>query len=43
MLNEMLVHAGFELMDEGFRIQWNPDDVQQQNAVEYGKKLGEIK
>ena len=40
VLNEMLVHAGFELMDEGFRVQWNPDDAQQQNAIEYGKKIG---
>jgi flavorubredoxin len=41
VLNEMLTHAGFELIDDGFRVQWNPDDAQQQNAVEYGKKIAQ--
>lgn len=39
VLNELLVGAGFEIMNEGFRNLWNPDEEQQQDAIEFGKKL----
>lgn len=39
VLNELLASAGFEIMNEGFRNLWNPDEEQQQDAIEFGKKL----
>jgi Uncharacterized flavoproteins len=39
VLNELLGNAGFEIIDEGFRNQWNPDKEQQSGAIEYGKKI----
>lgn len=39
VLNELMVNAGFEVIDEGFRNQWNPDDTQQLKAIEYGKNI----
>ncbi len=41
VLNELMQNAGFEVVHEGFRNQWNPDDVQQQAAVEYGKSIAQ--
>jgi flavorubredoxin len=39
VLNELLGIAGFEIIDEGFRNQWNPNIEQQSGAIEYGKKI----
>lgn len=39
ILNELLANAGFEVIDEGFRNLWNPNEEKQQGAVEYGKKI----
>ncbi len=39
VLNELLSGAGLQLLDEGFRNQWNPDDIKQNEAVLYGKKI----
>lgn len=38
-LNELLEKAGFQLLDEGFKNTWNPDEGQQLNAVEFGRKI----
>ncbi len=38
-LKEHLESAGFEVMDEGLRIQWQPDEAQQLEAIEFGKKI----
>jgi anaerobic nitric oxide reductase flavorubredoxin len=38
-LKEHLESAGFEVMDEGLRIQWQPDEQQQLEAIEFGKKI----
>lgn len=38
-LKEHLESAGFEVMDEGLRIQWQPDEAQQSAAIEFGKKI----
>ncbi|GAP12895.1 uncharacterized flavoproteins [Longilinea arvoryzae] len=38
-LTEMLKDAGFEVIDEGFRNKWDPDDERQLDAIEYGKKI----
>ncbi len=39
ILNEALANAGFEVIEEGFRNQWNPDDKRQLEAIEFGKKI----
>jgi len=39
ILNELLQGAGFEVIDEGYRTQWSPDQDKQQEAVEFGKKI----
>jgi len=41
ILNQLLQDAGFELIDEGYRTQWNPDQDKQQEAVEFGKKIAQ--
>ncbi len=39
VINEMMTSAGFELVSDGYRNQWNPDKNAQQEAVDFGKKL----
>ena len=39
VLSQLLGDAGFEVIDEGLRILWNPDEEQKTEAIEYGKKI----
>jgi flavorubredoxin len=39
ILNDLLTNAGFALIGEGFRNQWNPDETQQANAIEFGRMI----
>jgi flavorubredoxin len=39
VLNDKLIHAGFEIISEGLRNQWNPDGVALQSAMEFGKEI----
>lgn len=39
VLKEHLESAGFAVMDEVLRIQWQPDEAQQIEAIEFGKKI----
>lgn len=39
VLTGMLKDAGFEVIDEGLRNKWTPDDPQQLAAIEFGKKV----
>ncbi len=41
VLNELLEKAGFQIINEGFRNQWNPDMSQLESALEFGKKIVE--
>ena len=34
-----MVNAGFEVIDEVFKCQWNPDNNQQLKAIEYVKNI----
>jgi hypothetical protein len=40
-LNKSLANAGFEVIGEGFRnnYNWNPDEKRQPEAIEFGKKI----
>lgn len=39
VLNEAMAAAGFQIVGEGFRNQWNPDVKMQSEAVEFGMKI----
>ncbi len=41
IMNEHLRNAGFDVVDDGIRVLWNPDDESRQQCVKYGKKLAE--
>ena len=42
MITEGLEKAGFEVVDEGFKAMWNPDDEAKTGAVDFGKKLAKL-
>lgn len=39
VMNEMMESAGFEIVSEGYRNQWNPDAAAQQSVAEFGKTI----
>jgi anaerobic nitric oxide reductase flavorubredoxin len=39
MISEGLRSAGFEVVDDGLRALWNPDEESRSQCVEYGRKL----
>ncbi|MBN2510594.1 MAG: anaerobic nitric oxide reductase flavorubredoxin [Spirochaetales bacterium] len=39
VLNGLLSEAGFEIIGEGFRNQWNPDESARARAFEFGKQI----
>ena len=39
MIAESLATAGFDVIDEGLKAMWNPDDASIENCVEYGRRL----
>jgi flavorubredoxin len=39
MIAENLTTAGFDVVDEGLKVMWNPDDAGIESCVEYGKGL----
>jgi anaerobic nitric oxide reductase flavorubredoxin len=42
LITEELHKAGFEVIDNGIKALWNPDQSSIEQCVEYGKKLGEM-
>jgi flavorubredoxin len=41
-INEMLNNAGFEVVSEGFRNQWNPGDDAQTAATAFGREIAKF-
>ncbi len=41
VISEILTTAGFNLVDEGLKVTWNPDDAGIDNCIDYGKGLAE--
>jgi flavorubredoxin len=39
MISEKLTSAGFEIVDDGLKILWNPDNESKTKCFEYGKKF----
>jgi anaerobic nitric oxide reductase flavorubredoxin len=37
IISDNLTSAGFELVDDGVRVMWNPDDENINKCIEYGK------
>ncbi|MBN2545983.1 MAG: anaerobic nitric oxide reductase flavorubredoxin [Spirochaetes bacterium] len=42
ILNKNITDSGFELINEGIKCQWNPDDESINNCVNFGKVIGNI-
>jgi anaerobic nitric oxide reductase flavorubredoxin len=42
IIDESLKDAGFELINDGLKINWNPDENGIQNCIEYGKNIAAI-
>ncbi len=42
VINELMENAGFEVVSESFRNQWNPDDGAQKAAVDFGKTIAKL-
>jgi flavorubredoxin len=41
VLSGKLEQGGFELLNEGLRVQWNPDTQAKENCFNFGKSVGE--
>ena len=41
MITGNLTTAGFDVLDEGLKVMWNPDEAGIESCVEYGKKIAE--
>lgn len=39
VINELMKGAGFEVISDGFRNLWNPDDDAQKTAIDFGKTI----
>ena len=42
VINELMANAGFEVLNEGYRNQWNPDTDAQKAALDFGKTIAKI-
>ncbi|AEE90540.1 anaerobic nitric oxide reductase flavorubredoxin [Tepidanaerobacter acetatoxydans] len=42
IITEELERAGFEIIDQGIKTLWNPDEDSKQKCEEFGKRIGEI-
>ena len=38
-MDESMEEAGFEIIGEGYRNQWNPDEESKKQAIEFGKQI----
>jgi len=39
MMNENLKNAGFDVVDNGLKVLWNPDDESRKICIDYGKQI----
>ncbi|MBK5254181.1 MAG: anaerobic nitric oxide reductase flavorubredoxin [Peptostreptococcaceae bacterium] len=42
VLNDLMKDAGFEVIDEGLRNQWNPEEKSIEEAIKFGEKIAKI-
>ena len=38
LITDLLHHAGFDVVDDGIKVLWNPDEEARRECVEFGKK-----
>lgn len=43
VINELMENAGFQIIDEGYKNLWNPDQDAKSAAIEFGKRISNIK
>ena len=41
VINEKLLEAGFELMNDGLKVLWNPDETALEECRTFGRRIGE--
>ncbi len=41
LISTELEHSGFELLNEGLKVTWNPDNDALTSCQEYGKAVGQ--
>jgi len=41
LISTELEHSGFELLNEGLKVSWNPDDESINNCHEFGQSIAE--
>ena len=39
VLNQLMENAGFEVISEGYRNMWNPDNIEKKEAVDFGSTI----
>ncbi|MFA5675651.1 MAG: anaerobic nitric oxide reductase flavorubredoxin [Christensenellales bacterium] len=42
VLNELMENAGFEIVSEGYKNQWNPNDESQAKALDFGSAIAKL-
>ena len=42
MLNELVKNAGFELVNDGLKVLWNPDSEAVKQCIEFGKSFAQM-
>ena len=42
IITEELQKAGFEIINDGIKLMWNPDKEGKQKCIEFGREIGEI-
>jgi flavorubredoxin len=39
VITDLLQNSGFEIINDGLKNQWNPDEKAKVNAIEFGKTI----
>lgn len=42
IISNILKESGFDVVDEGLKVMWNPDEESIKRCIEYGKKISEV-
>ena len=42
MLSELLTEAGFEVVNDGYKVAWSPDEDAVAGAIEFGKNFAKL-
>ena len=42
IISKTLEESGFDVINEGLKVMWNPDEENIKKCIEYGEKISEI-